>query len=520
MEINSKVCLIILDGWGIGQRDQSNPIFLAGTPYMDYLKENYPYTAIQASGIASGLAWQKEGSSETGHLIMGSGRIVFPASLRIDAAIRDNSFFEEKTIIKTINTAKQNNSAIHFITMLSSGEGYTNPKHLKSLLDLLMQEQFANSYFDLILDGLDGKNLQEAKDLIIDFQQKLIDRKVGKISSICGRFYALNKDHNPEYINKYFNLVTQAQGQALSLAEIPNFLDEHYKNKMNDDFVIPVSITDETTHPLQPNDLLFFFNAKSKHEATDYLVNKFIENNYQVFSLAEYANIPKENICFFEEKIDNTLSQVLSNNKKRQIRISEEIKQNHITNVFNGFHGSPFPGEYWTIVPGIKSLRFQDNPEMMAKSITERTLQALEENIYDFILINYPNADQAGHSGDMEIGKRIVKFLDEEIKKVIDLALKQNYYILITADHGNIEKMMDPFTGKPESSHDSSLVPLFLISNRWKSNISKTSGDIDTAEGQAIGLLSDIAPTILEMLGIPKPQEMTGSSILKSLNLF
>lgn len=423
-------------------------------------------------------------------------------------------------MIKAIQEAKDNNSAIHFVSMLSSNESYTSFKQLKALLRTLLQEQFANVFFDFITDGLDSKDLQEAEKLIIDFQKQLTEYPVGKISSICGRFYALNKDHNPDYLEKYFNLITKSQGQQLKLKDIVSNLKTHYQKGMNDDFIEPIVIQDEENqiHPAQQNDIIFFFNTESKHEATGHLVNKFLENKFKIFSLVEYINIPKENICFFEEKIDNTLAQVLSNNKKRQLHISEEIKQNHVTNVFNGFNGSPFPGEYWTIIPGVKSLRFQDHPEMMSNSITERTLQALEENVYDFILLNYPNADQAGHSGDIEIGKTVVQLLEEEVKKVVDLALKQNYYILITSDHGNIEKMLDPYTGIPETSHNSNTVPLYLISNKWKFSNSKTITYIEQKEKEASGLLSDVAPTILEILNLPKPQEMTGSSVLKTLN--
>ncbi len=517
---NNKVCLIILDGWGIGVRDFTNPIFLAGTPYIDYLKQNYPYIALQASGLASGLDWKEEGSSEIGHLILGAGRSVLPAALKVDASIKDNSFFENKTLLRAINIAKAQNSSIHFVTMLSSGNNYTKLRHLYVLLDILEQEKFYNAYFDIITDGLQSKNLQEALQLIEEFIEHLNKYKVGTISSVCGRYYALNKDSNKVYIDKYLSLLTQGQGTKTNIKDIALLLEPLYKKNMNDDFIEPIAICDDNNnvHPIHNNDIVFMFNIQSKHKATSELINRLTENNFQIFSLVEYDNIPVENICFFEDTINNTLAQTLSNNHKRQLHIAEEIKQNHITNIFNGFHTDPFPGEYWNIIPSVQSLKFIDHPEMMAHSITERASQAIEENIYDFILLNYANADQAGHSGNINIAKQVVKLLDEEIREIVEFALKQNYTILITSDHGNIEYMVDRLTGKPQTAHDANLVPLHLVSNIWKFNVAKIQADIDKIEREALGLLSDVAPTILDILDISKPKEMTGTSLLKYIH--
>jgi len=232
--------------------------------------------------------------------------------------------------------------------MLSSGDNYTKLRHLYVLLDLLRQEQFRNACFDFITDGLQSKNLQEASDLIKEFAERLKKYQVGVISSVCGRYYALNKDCDKTYLDKYFALLTQAQGIKIPIKDIPLLLEPLYKKNMNDDFIEPIVICDDNnnTHPLNNNDIVFMFNIQSKHRATSELINKFVENNFQIFSLVEYDKIPRENICFFEDIINNTLAQTLSNNQRRQIHITEEIKQNHITNIFNGFHTNPFPGEY------------------------------------------------------------------------------------------------------------------------------------------------------------------------------
>jgi 2,3-bisphosphoglycerate-independent phosphoglycerate mutase len=461
----------------------------------------------------------EEGSSEVGHLIIGSGKIIYQVKTRIDQSIANNQFLQNKAILDSINYAKINNSVLHLIGLISSSETMASMEHLISLIYMARTNGLNNICIHLISDGKDG-----SKNEIIDLINKLNEESSSlgaiNIGSVAGRFYALN-DHNEMYIDKFYNfLISENKSLSKNLFEHLNDL----KNKnISDEFIEPFAVN-QVFKPINSNDSIVFYNLKPNAFPIEYLISKFIAktsnlSNLKITSLVDIKkdlNIP---IAFPNEKIDNCLSMILSNNHKRQAHLSESIKSLHVTYYFNGLNKNPFPGEYWFILPSDSSLNFKENPYLEAPNITERAQQIMDENIYDFLLINYPNADIAGHTGDMDIAKIAISIIDNELEKIIKYGLSKNYTFIITSDHGNIERMKNPLTGEAEFGHDDSFVPIHIVDNNWKNQLPLTQNEILSREKNAIGVLADISPTILDIYKIAKPNEMTGQSILKILNL-
>jgi len=513
---NKKVCLIIIDGWGIGRNDHTNPIYLYKAPFLELLKQNFPYYALQTSGIASGLKYLEEGSSEVGHLILGSGKIIYQAKTRIDQSIANNSFLNNQALLDTINHTKTNNSTLHLIGMLSSSDTISSLQHLIYLIYMARTNSVNNICLHLISDGKDG-----SRNEIIELTDKLNQEttKLGaiNISSITGRFYALN-DHTEMYIDKFYNFLINNQPPK----DLIDHLNTLKSKDISDEFIEPFSTSN--FKPISNNDSIIFFNLKPNSFPIEYLITKLNSNisglsNLKITSLVDLKKDLNISVAFPNEKINNCLSMILSQNHKRQAHISESIKSLHVTYYFNGLNKQPFPGEYWFILPSDPTLNFKENIYLEAPNITERAQQIMDENIYDFILINYPNADMAGHTGDIDIAKNAISVINAELEKLINYGLNKNYTFIITSDHGNIERMKNPLTGEVEFGHDDSFVPVHLVDNNWKNQSPLTQNEIMQREKQAIGILADISPTILDIFNIEKSTEMTGQSLLKTINL-
>ena len=513
---DKKVCLIIIDGWGIGRNDHTNPVFLYKAPFLDYLKQNYPYYALQTSGIASGLKYLEQGSSEVGHLILGSGKVIYQAKTRIDKSIANNEFLKNEILIQAINRAKNNNSTLHLIGLLSSSESISSLSHLISLIYLARSNGFNNICIHLIADGKEGAR-NEIIDLIANLKQETTRLGGINIGSVTGRFYALN-EHSEMYLDNFFKFL-RSKNQTKDLdAE----LNELKSKNISDEFIEPIA-ADESFKPIQENDSIIFFNLKPNAFPLEHLSKKLLSDqsmpNLKITSFVDLGKDLGIQVAFPNQKIDNCLSMVLSQNNKRQAHLSESIKSLHVTYYFNGLNKKPFPGEYWFILPSNPSLNFKENPYLEAKNITERAQQMMDESVYDFILINYPNADMAGHTGDMEVAKVAISIINNELEKLINYGLKKGYTFIITSDHGNIERMKNPITGEKEYDHNDSFVPVHIIANELKYISPITQNDINKREKSAAGILADISPTVLDIFNITPPSDMTGRSLFQLLNL-
>jgi len=417
-----------------------------------------------------------------------------------------------------VNHAKNNNSALHLIGLIGSNETIASADHLVSLIYLARANGFNNICVHLVSDGKDGPK-NEIIELIESLNKESTSLGSINIASITGRFYALN-EHSEMYIDKFFNfLIANNQNQK----ELQSHLKELREKNISDEFIEPFAVQN-AFKPISPNDSVIFFNLKPNSFPIEHLSSKLLlkETNLTNLKITSLVDLnSKFNIAtaFPNEKIDNCLSMVLSSNKKRQAHISESIKSLHVTYYFNGLNKSPFPGEYWFILPSNPSLNFKENPYLEAPNITDRAQQIMDENVYDFILINYPNADMAGHTGDMDIARTAISIIDDELEKLVNYGLSKNYSFIITSDHGNIERMKNPLTGEAEFGHDGSFVPIHLVDNDWKYQSPKTINEIMQVEKSAIGILADVSPTILDIYGIEKPIHMTGQSLLRMLNL-
>lgn len=508
-----QVILVVLDGWGIGQENQSNPIYVTKPPTIEYIKNNFPSGALQASGIAVGLPWGEEGNSEVGHLTMGIGKILYQHYPRISLAIKDGSFFKNETIRQAIEHTKKNQSRLHLVGLIGQANVHSSLEHLNALIKWLEEEK-VNWRLHIFTDGRDS-DPYSAWSLISQYPLE-------RISSISGRYYAMDRDKHWDLTARtYLALVGKAP--VISSQEIKNHIQETYKKNLNDEFIIPATI-DNPQNGIQDNDAVFFFNFREDRirQIGESFVNpyfdKFPINRFSNLFVASMTKIREDftiPVAFPPQSIQNSVGKVISEAGMSQLRIAETQKYAHVTFFFNGLDDKPFANEYRILIPSKTVPRQDQDPEMMAPAITTRLLQAIEEGVFDFILVNYANPDMVAHTGNFSASCQVVKIIDQQIEKIIKAVLAKEAVLIITSDHGNIERLFNPLTGEPETKHDPSPVPIYLIAKQFQKPQDPFA--VKERERFTIGMLADIAPTVLELLDLKKPADMTGESLLKQL---
>ncbi len=506
------VTLIILDGWGIGSKDKSNPIHVADLKNINLIRANFPSGALQASGIAVGLPWGEEGNSEVGHLNIGAGKIIYQNYPRITLAVRDGSFSQNPVLKKVAEHVKNNKSSVNFFGLLTEANVHSSLEHLEALIKFAEQEKI-NFNLHLVTDGRDSPP-QSAINLLSKLPGE-------KIASIAGRYYAMDRDKHWERTQEEYRVLT-GDGPIIDANDIENHIKNTYERNLNDEYVTPTLIG--PNRGVKDGDALIFFNFRE--DRMRQIVESFVNESFNKFPVKKFSNLFTATmisyddrfsapVIFPSDKIENPLGKVLAENNKTQFRIAETEKYAHITYFFNGQEERPFQNEYRTLVPSKKVLHHDEFPEMMAAEITNRAVEAIEERIYDFILINYANPDMIAHTGNYQATLQAVKIVDEQLGKILKASLEHNAVLIITSDHGNAERMFDPSTGMPETKHDVNLVPIYLIGKEFEKQ--KSDEETRRSEKETIGVLADIAPTILEIMKIKKPKEMTGQSLLKFL---
>jgi len=524
MSFSTKICLVILDGWGIGRPDFSNPIYQAKTPYFEEIKKHFPYLSLQASGTAVGLPYGTPGNSEVGHLTIGTGQILYQYSVRISRSIEDKSFFHNPALLQAYQQAKNNQSTLHLIGLLSDSLVNSSYDHLLSLLDLAKSLSVEKVNLHLFLDGQDSSPFK-GKQLVAQLEEELKKRGKGKIASISGRFYAMDNTGHFDRTARYYQVLTQGKGKIIS--SLLQYIQDSYSQGITDEFIVPALIGDphhpESLGTIKDNDAVIIFNYQEDNIrqlgeafANDPHFNRFSFpqfHNLKIVTFTRYKQSFPFPVAFPPQKISTSLAQVLSQKGKRQLHLAEAERANHVSYFFDGLRKKPFPGEYWVILPALQTFHPEDYPQLNASAITTRLAQAFEENIYDFILVNYANPDIIGHTGNMEAGIKCAEFMDKEIKKVATLAQKYHYSLIITSDHGNMERMMNPLTGEIETSHNTSLVPFHFLDPAFYSPSGRSDEEVKRTERQAQGMLADISPTILDLFGIPIPSAMIGQSL-------
>ena len=513
METKKTTMLMILDGFGINEQEEGNAVKLAETPNIDSLMKKYPTTKIKPSGLAVGLPEGQMGNSEVGHTNIGAGRIVYQELTRITKSIEDGDFFSNEEFIKAIENCKKNNSKLHILGLLSDGGVHSHNRHLYGLLELAKRRDFENVYVHCFLDGRDTPPAS-AENYIMELQEKMKEKGVGKIASISGRFYSMDRDKRWQRIKKAYDALVN--GVGVKYANVINAIENSYQKEVFDEFVEPTVITsadgETPIAKIEENDSIIFFNFRPDRarEITRAIVDKDFKEfetkkikTYFVCFTSYDETMPNVHIAFKKEQIKNTLGEVLSNKGLTQLRIAETEKYAHVTFFFNGGEEKQYKGEDRILVPSPKVETYDLQPEMSAYEVTEKVIDAILSQKYDCIILNYANPDMVGHTGSLEAAIKAVEAIDECVGKVVKAIEQTHGNVIITADHGNCEQMIDYATGDPHTAHTTNLVPMILVSENQNIKL------------KSEGKLADLAPTILDLMNIKKPQEMTGETLLE-----
>ncbi len=507
------VILIILDGWGIAPPSQGNAVTLAKVPVFNKLTSLYPTMTLQASGEAVGLPWGEMGNSEVGHLNLGAGKIVWQNLPRISRAIKDGSFFNNQVFLKAIEHAKKNQSNLHLIGLISNGAVHSSLEHLYALLEMAAKNKFKNVFIHAILDGRDTPQ-DSGRVFINELLNKIKKIGVGQIASLSGRFYAMDRDNHWERVEKSYLVMTQGSTEQKFTNPL-QAIESSYKNKVYDEEFLPVVITqnNQSIGQIKDNDATIFFNFRSDRARE--LTKAFVAKGFKGFkrekiknlffaTMTEYEKDLPVEIAFPPEKIESPLAKIISDQGFKQFHTAETEKYAHVTFFFNGGCEQAYPGEKRALVPSPRISSYDQKPEMSAPKVAEQVIKALNSDKYQFIIVNFANPDMVGHTGNLKASIKALEVIDELLGQIVDLTLKKDWVSVLVADHGNVEEMINMETGEIDTKHSTYPVPFILINKKLKNKKLKKDG-----------VLGDIAPTILELLGEKKPPEMTGKSLIK-----
>ena len=503
--------LLILDGYGERKEKEGNAIALAKTPVMDRLKKEFPYVEGQASGLFVGLPDGQMGNSEVGHMNMGAGRIVYQELTRITKSIQDGDFFENKALKAAVEHCKKEDSALHFMGLVSSGGVHSHIEHIYGLLELAKRAGLKKVYLHAFLDGRDTPP-DSGKSFLLAVEKKMQELHVGEIATISGRYYAMDRDKNYDRVEEAYRAMVDGTGEKASSVE--EAIDASYAKKVYDEFVLPTVIEkDGAVHTVSDGDAMIFFNFRPDRARE--ICHAFCDDDFSFFERGARKNIffvcftdydptiPNKHVAFEKEEIHNTLGEVVSNLGKNQLRIAETEKYAHVTFFFNGGKEEPYENEDRILVPSPKEVPTYDlKPEMSCYTVTEKLTEAIRSGKYDLVVANFANPDMVGHTGVLSAAIKAIEVVDECMGKVVDAVESMHGNLFILADHGNADIMIDEKTGEPYTAHTTNPVPFILVSEEKHK----------LREG---GCLADVAPTLLELMGIPQPKEMTGKSLLE-----
>jgi 2,3-bisphosphoglycerate-independent phosphoglycerate mutase len=497
-----------MDGWGLGQVKEADAIQHANVPFVSSLYAKYPNTTLVTCGEAVGLPEGQMGNSEVGHLNLGAGRVVYQELQRINVAIRDGEFYSNKILIAAIRYAKENNKPLHLLGLVSDGGVHSHITHLEAITSLCASEKLEQVYIHAFTDGRDC-DPKSGLGFIQDLETHM-DETVGKIATVSGRYYAMDRDKRWQRVKLAYDAMVKGEGE--NHADAVTAIEQSYAKGITDEFIIPIVIKGQDGEPvatIRDGDVAICFNFRTDRcrEITEALTQmNFPEFDMHKLDLhyttmTEYdKTFQNVHIIFDTDNLNKTLGQVLAACGKKQIRIAETEKYPHVTFFFSGGREVPFEGETRIMVPSPKVATYDLQPEMSAKEVTEKLLPEIEAETADFICLNYANADMVGHTGVFSAVVKAVETVDSCVQRVVTLALHHGYTIFLTADHGNADFMVNA-DGSPNTQHSLNLVPLFVISNVWNGTVKP-------------GKLGDIAPSILHIMGLPIPAEMKGEILV------
>ena len=501
------IALIIMDGFGYNHKDYGNAIRAAKTPNIDRLLANYPHTLIGASGMDVGLPEGQMGNSEVGHTNIGAGRIVYQELTRITKSIKDGEFFSNEAFTAAVENCKKNDSALHLFGLLSNGGVHSHNSHLYGLLELAKKAGLTKVYIHCFMDGRDVPPTSGV-DFVAELEEKLKEIGVGKIATVMGRYYAMDRDNRWERVGKAYDAMVYGEGNKADNAV--DAIKASYAADVTDEFVVPTVI--DENGKISANDSVIFFNFRPDRARE--LTRTFCDDSFDGFErgdrvkttfvcFTEYdATIENKMVAFVKESITNTFGQFLADNGLKQARIAETEKYAHVTFFFNGGVEEPNEGEDRILVKSPKVATYDLKPEMSAYEVCDKLVGAIKSENYDVIVINFANPDMVGHTGVQEAAIKAVEAVDECVGKAVEALKEVDGQMFICADHGNAEQLIDEETGEPFTAHTTNPVPFILVN---------ADPAYKLREG---GCLADIAPTLIELMGMEQPAEMTGKSLL------
>lgn len=503
--------LMILDGFGINEKTEGNAVKLANIPNLNEILKSNPNTIIHTSGLEVGLPEGQMGNSEVGHTNIGAGRIVYQDLAKITKAIEDGDFFSLPEFVKAIENCRKNNSKLHIMGLLSDGGVHSHNRHLYALLEMAKRRDFENVYVHCFLDGRDTPPAS-GEGYIAELEEKMKEKGIGQIATLSGRFYSMDRDKRWERVSKAYDALVNGVGEKANSAI--SAIEESYQKEVFDEFVKPTVITNKNGEPvtkIEDGDSVIFFNFRPDRarEITRSIVDKNFDgfetkkmDTYFVCMTPYDETMPNVEVAYKKEEIKNTFGEYISSKGLKQLRIAETEKYAHVTFFFNGGEEKQYEGEDRILVPSPKVETYDLKPEMSAYEVTDKVVEAIKSEKYDSIILNYANPDMVGHTGNIEAAIKALEAIDECVSRVVKAINEVGGILLITADHGNSEQMIDYKTGEPYTAHTTNPVPLAIVGIPNNKKIKE-------------GRLADLAPTMLDLMGLEKPNEMTGESLIE-----
>ena len=520
------VVLAILDGWGVAPPGVGNPIEAADTPVFDELIRTFPTVTVRASGEAVGLSWGEMGNSEVGHLTIGAGKIFYQSLPRINMAIQTGAFFKNETLLKAAEFAKTHDSTFHIMGILSPGNVHGSDEHIHALLDFCKQQGLTKVVVHAFLDGRDtifNTGVEFVKALL----KKMEDLKIGKLATLAGRYWAMDRDNRWDRIEKAYNVMIGKAAEK-KYEDPVKAVEESYAAKVYDEEFVPTMIVGpdgQSVGPIKNGDTLVFANFRpdrAREIAQAFCIPGFskFQRDYMkdlyFCTMMEYEKGTPAKIIFPPEAVETCLARVISEAGLSQLHITETEKYAHVTFFLNGTREEPFPGEERVIIPSPRVSSYDQAPAMSAPKVAERIVKEIQDGKYDFIVTNFANADMVGHTGKFEATKLGCEAVDKCLGQIVNAILPLGGVLLITADHGNGEEVINLQTGEIDKEHSTNPVPFIIVSEQWRGQASP-SGEVvggDLSIMPPVGMLADVAPTVLKILGVPQPKDMTGCPLI------
>ena len=504
--MSKKALLMILDGWGLGDQKKDDVIFNTPTPYWDYLMNNYPHSQLQASGENVGLPDGQMGNSEVGHLNIGAGRVVYQDLVKINRACADNSILQNPEIVSAFSYAKENGKNVHFMGLTSNGGVHSSMVHLFKLCDIAKEYDINNTFIHCFMDGRDT-DPKSGKGFIEELSAHC-EKSAGKIASIIGRYYAMDRDKRWERVKEAYDLLVNGEGKKAT--DMVQAMQESYDEGVTDEFIKPI-VNANCDGTIKEGDVVIFFNYRNDRakELTVVLTQQDMPEagmhtipGLQYYCMTPYdASFKGVHILFDKENVANTLGEYIASKGLNQLHIAETEKYAHVTFFFNGGRETPFDNEDRILVPSPKVATYDLKPEMSAYEVKDKLVDAINENKYDFIVVNFANGDMVGHTGIYEAIEKAVVAVDACVKDVIEAAKAQGYEAIIIADHGNADHALNE-DGTPNTAHSLNPVPCVYVTENKAAKVED-------------GRLADVAPTILKIMGLEAPADMNGQILIK-----